>query len=87
MNAKEFIKISFILDKYGLHNEADHLTAIAQKVTTKSASQPVTIPDLQKRVDYYTKKIADYKKQSNPKMKSKMLLWLDRKSTRLNSSH
>lgn len=76
MNAKEFIKISFILDKYGLHNEADHLTAIAQKVTTKNPSQPVAIPDLQKRVDYYTKKIADYKKQSDPKMKSKMLLWL-----------
>lgn len=76
MDAQEFIKISFILDKYGLHKEADHLTAIAQNVNTQNPAQTVSIPDLQKRVDYYTKKISDYKKQSNPKAKSKMLLWL-----------
>ena len=76
MNAQEFIKISFILDKYGLHKEADHLTSLAQNVNTQQPAQTVAIPDLQKRVDYYSRKIADYKKQSNPKMKSKMLLWL-----------
>ena len=31
---------------------------------------------LQKRIDYYTGKIASYKKETNPNMKSKMLLWL-----------
>ena len=67
MNTQEFLKVSFILDKYGLHKEADRLTAIAQNAS---------IPDLQKRVDYYTNKIESYKKQLNPKMKSKMLLWL-----------
>jgi len=67
MNTQEFLKVSYILDKYGLHKEADRLTAIAQNAS---------IPDLQKRVDYYTNKIEAYKKQLNPKMKSKMLLWL-----------
>jgi hypothetical protein len=76
MNAQEFIKISFILDKYGLHKEADHLTVIAQNATNQQPAQTVSVPDLQKRVDYYTSKIADYKKQTDPKMKSKMLLWL-----------
>jgi hypothetical protein len=76
MNAQEFIKISFILDKYGFHKEADHLTVIAQNVNNQKPTQTVAIPDLQKRVDYYAKKITDYKKQSDPKMKSKMLLWL-----------
>jgi hypothetical protein len=73
MDAQEFIKISFILDKYGLHKEADHLTALAQN---KKPAQTSSIPDLQKRIDYYTKKISDYKKQSDPMMKNKMLLWL-----------
>jgi hypothetical protein len=67
MNTQEFLKISFILDKYGLLKEADRLTAIAQNTS---------IPDLQKRIDYYTNKIEAYKKQLDPKMKSKMLLWL-----------
>lgn len=67
MNTQEFLKISFILDKYGMHKEADRLTAIAQNTS---------IPDLQKRIDYYTNKIEAYKKQLDPKMKSKMLLWL-----------
>jgi len=73
MDAQEFIKISFILDKYGMHKEADHLTALAQN---KKPAQTSSIPDLQKRIDYYTKKISDYKKQSDPMMKNKMLLWL-----------
>lgn len=76
MDAQEFINISYILDKYGLHKEADHLTKIAQNVSTQKPAQPVSIPDLQKRVNYYTGKIAEYKKQADPKMKSKMLLWL-----------
>lgn len=76
MNAQEFIKISFILDKYGLHKEADHLTKIAQNVNNQKPAQKVAIPDLQKRIDYYSGKIANYKKQTDPKMKSKMLLWL-----------
>jgi hypothetical protein len=76
MDAQEFIKISFILDKYGLHKEADHLTAIAQNVNNQQPAQAVSIPDLQKRVNYYTNKIANYKNQTDPKMKSKMLLWL-----------
>ena len=67
MNTQEFLKVSFILDKYGLLKEADRLTAIAQNTS---------IPDLQKRIDYYTNKIEAYKKQLDPKMKSKMLLWL-----------
>jgi hypothetical protein len=67
MNTPEFLKVSFILDKYGLLKEADRLTAIAQNTS---------IPDLQKRIDYYTNKIEAYKKQLDPKMKSKMLLWL-----------
>ena len=48
MNTQEFLKISFILDKYGLLKEADRLTAIAQNTS---------IPYVQKRIDYYTKKI------------------------------
>ncbi len=76
MNAQEFIKISFILDKYGLHKEADHLTSLAQNVNSQQPAQTVAIPDLQKRVNYYSQKIADFKRQSDPKMKSKMLLWL-----------
>jgi len=76
MNAQEFIKISFVLDKYGMHKEADHLTAIAQNTNNQQPMQSTVIPDLQKRVDYYTKKIANYKQQADPKMKSKMLLWL-----------
>ena len=79
MNTQDFIKVSFILDKYGLHKEADRLTAIAQNVTNTPAAptqKNTTIPDLQKRVDYYTGKIANYKKETNPNMKSKMLLWL-----------
>jgi len=68
MNTQEFLKISFILDKYGLLKEADHLTAIAQNTS---------IPDLQKRIDYYTNKIEVYKKNNlNPKMKLKTLFWL-----------
>lgn len=76
MDAQEFIKISFILDKYGMHEEADHLTALAQNVSNKKSAQTSSMPDLQKRIDYYTKKISDYKKQSDPMMKNKMLLWL-----------
>jgi len=76
MDAQEFIKISFILDKYGMHEEADHLTALAQNVSNKKTAQTSSMPDLQKRIDYYTKKISDYKKQSDPMMKNKMLLWL-----------
>ena len=67
MNTQEFLRVSFILDKYGLHKEADRLTAIAQNTS---------IPDLQKRIDYYTNKIEAYKKQTDPKFKNKMLLWL-----------
>jgi hypothetical protein len=55
MNTQEFLKISFILDKYGLLKEADHLTAIAQNTS---------ITDLQKRIDYYTKKIEAYNKNN-----------------------
>jgi hypothetical protein len=78
MNTQDFIKISFILDKYGLHKEVDKLTAFAQNKATvpAPASKAVTIPDLQKRIDYYTGKIASYKKETNPNMKNKMLLWL-----------
>lgn len=80
MNTQDFIKISFVLDKYGLHKEADKLTVIAQtsvkKPTQAPAQNNVKIPDLQKRIDYYTGKIASYKKETNPNMKSKMLLWL-----------
>lgn len=76
MNAQEFIKISFILDKYGFHKQADNLTIIAQNVNNQQPNKVTSIPDLQKRVDYYTNKIANYKQQSDPKMKSKMLLWL-----------
>ena len=80
MNTQDFIKISFALDKYGLHKEADKLTVIAQtsvkKPTQAPAQNNVKIPDLQKRIDYYTGKIASYKKETNPNMKSKMLLWL-----------
>jgi hypothetical protein len=80
MNTQDFIKISFVLDKYGLHKEADKLTVIAQTSVKKPAKAPaqnnVKIPDLQKRIDYYTGKIASYKKETNPNMKSKMLLWL-----------
>ena len=67
MNTQEFLRVSFILDKYGMHKEADRLTAIAQNTS---------IPDLQKRIDYYTNKIEAYKKQTDPKFKNKMLLWL-----------
>jgi len=56
MDAQEFIKISFILDKYGMHEEADHLTALAQNVSNKKPAQTSSMPDLQKRIDYYTKK-------------------------------
>lgn len=80
MNTQDFIKISFVLDKYGLHKEADKLTVIAQTSVKKPTQAPVQnnvkIPDLQKRIDYYTGKIANYKKETNPNMKSKMLLWL-----------
>jgi len=80
MNTQDFIKISFVLDKYGLHKEADKLTVIAQTSVKKPVKAPaqnnVKIPDLQKRIDYYTGKIASYKKETNPNMKSKMLLWL-----------
>lgn len=80
MNTQDFIKISFVLDKYGLHKEADKLTVIAQTSVNKPTQAPVQnnvkIPDLQKRIDYYTGKIASYKKETNPNMKSKMLLWL-----------
>jgi hypothetical protein len=80
MNTQDFIKISFVLDKYGLHKEADKLTVIAQTSVKKPIQAPaqnnVKIPDLQKRIDYYTGKIASYKKETNPNMKSKMLLWL-----------
>jgi hypothetical protein len=84
MNTQDFIKISFVLDKYGLHKEADKLTVIAQTSVKKPTQAPtqapaqnnVKIPDLQKRIDYYTGKIASYKKETNPNMKSKMLLWL-----------
>jgi hypothetical protein len=80
MNTQDFIKISFVLDKYGLHKEADKLTVIAQTSVKNPAKAPaqnnVKIPDLQKRIDYYTGKIASYKKETNPNMKSKMLLWL-----------
>ena len=76
MDAQEFIKISFILDKYGLHKEVDHLTAIAQNVNNQKPTQTVSIPDLKKRIDYYTGKIANYKQQSDPNLKNKMLLWL-----------